>query len=1551
MSTLSPFILSRPSPKPKRRGGTASPLTKKKRPSPRAAEKMPRPRRKQGVATDTSNRRGGKKRHQREGGNGVPAVAECQEFQGDLNRLISWLTATIDQSEQWKAPSNNTLSLRVQLEKYLTFAMELQTRQHLKDSVLLRGQDLIQLYPQLTSNLQATLELIDRQYQRLEERLDTQFRQLEEALASLETSARSDSKNHRSFDAELIMDSIEQMSFRLQNSKRRNSPMEVSVKTLNKQVDTFNTTNKLSSTGGSDSSCSSSPDFDVLYEELSDWLSELHMAVTDSQKGQSDQRMEQMFKGYTQELHLREVTRAKLNKKANRLLARRQSTSADVTTKLQSINDQWASLQACLEPGTGPNATSSQDLPSFASSEEVMTLTLEVEEVIVQLKGWLTEMERKLFATESIKCPGSVEHMEKRLEAHKELQVDIAKNSEGIQVVLNMCEILQKDRHACASEKERESLQLAAFNLERRWQAIQAQAMALQCSLEEKLRTFKGNSTVFGEDCQSTAASATTVVDNKNIPLPTYKSSLLPYKPSGAKDDSALFTLGEGINYDDILLVREAFSENDAFSMSDASEVSLGDFAFDDVLPMKGEDEDVTLSVPSQTPDIMELSDEMIDAYLKMEEEQLKLEESGIDCDILPEVAEIRGRSNSELEFWSMSPREDLQMSNSVELPHVMHSLVDLDQEPVLLRDRSDLPKSFSAHSSTNYQPITLGKYSTGTVDFMSSVVEDALESLCSDDDEFDEEYEDVHEADDEEDVDVTLTEERCQSRSLDDCNDCNDDDDEAIGNLLFAMEDLDEPDPSPTFALKPAKPLSHSLPLTHRTLPSRDVPTHDYPASYPNQPSPNTWSHPSVTIAKSPHQKRGFFPSHGGCFLPNPFEDVVSSSPVKSKSPVPTNASDELRKLRRRLSQVSNPFSEEETKRQQKMTTPPPQDNLLEITDLSLSHMYESLDLVTELTHSLMPGVHSPRRDVDSPLDFPLLERIEDSDSDSFSDSSEEIEREDLVQIWINENMPTPPEIIPLEMPPELPLAPIFDVDTSIQEIPTQDLPSLPICNLEGVHSPQETSCLPLTPSSQSDPGIDEEQETDGFLESLPVESEASRGHCTDAESVEVADEEVTLIQQEVVNQPHCSAALRECIEPQPVTDSTVSSNAADGSSKSRLEGTRDFSAIEERLRREIMEQPNQKHAYFTYVSKLAESCADDKNLNQILGDFNHQKCYLWSIGGNRGQSKQPTAECQDVPDTVSDNWIDVASQCSDDTDKLLEASSSLVEELERSARLQASSLPEDEIGSWRDVIVLWLDEQSSATKSDDVIDTEHDVTAHSDDLIKSDNGIKNRETQVDTFTPSRQQEDRKFISPLSNRKLDIQNDASFDATDDGIVPDSNPQDTFEESTDCGIVVDGKQWSSPSELIDSGHFSADGTLDEESLLCDVQDPSLNSVHLTSTPKASSTDEEDETRSKVTSSLSATHTHLNDAPSGHPFTTSKPVFVSPHQQPSYISRVLCLGLPICIFLFFCVLLILLLPAVIVSATGDCSLSLTDNILLHSPSWEPILYYVRGPPPQ
>ncbi|XP_033627943.1 uncharacterized protein LOC117290589 isoform X1 [Asterias rubens] len=1522
MSTRTPVKLSRQSSKPKTKQvtGMSSPLCRKKRSSPRSDEKVARPRRRLAVGTD--KRRDGGKRHQKDGYDEIAAVAECEDFHADLNRLINWLSTSINQSEHCKAPSIDTLSIRVQLEKYLAFAMEIQTHQHQKDSVILRGQDFIHQYPQLQPSLEATLHLIAAQYRLLEERLDTQFRQLEGALSVLETNTRSELQSFKSFDSELMMDSIEQMSFRLENSKRRNSSMEIHVNALNKQVDTFNTSSKLSSTGGSDTSCSSSPDFDVLYEELSDWLSDLHMAVTDSQQCQSDQRMAQVCKGYTQELQMREVTRSKLNKKANHLLTRRPSTCLDVTAKLQSINQQWTNLQARLTPSA---EACSPGTVAFTSSEEAMTVTLEVEEVIVQLKGWLTEMERNLFATESIKCPGSIQQIEKRLAAHEEIQADIAKNSEGIRVVLNLCDILQRDKHACASDKERDSLQLAAFNLERRCQAIQAQAMALQCNLEEKVRTFKDYSTIAAQkDDQEPSSCEEAVADDESIVQTSLKKPILrAYQPSGAKDDSDIFGLGQSINYDDILLVREAFSENDAYSISDTSTVSLGDFAFDDVLLMK--EEEVVPSVPTQTPDIMELSDEMIDAYLRMEEDQLRQEDE-IDCDILPEVADIRGRSNSELEFWSMSLRDDNVMTTSVELPHVMPSLEDLDRVPVLLQNGISKPSpSFTLeeplHSPTNYRPITLGKYSLRTVDHMSSVVEDALESLCSDEDDefeedfddiFDEDFDDEFDGDDEdEDVDVTLTEERCQSKITPDEE--VEDVEEAFGHLVFDIEDLEESLVDPSQDLKPAKPLSRSLPVTYRSTVLRDVQTHDYPASFPSQPVSNTWSHPSVTIAKTPHQKKGFFPSHANCFLPNAFDDVHTSSPVKDR-PVKSTPSSKFHKLRRRLSQVSNTPIEEETTRRSEPLPQVPQDNLLNITDLSLSHMYESLDFATELTNSLMPGAHHSRDDVDSPLDFPLLDRMDDSDCESFSESEDEgSEREDPVQTWINNNMPTPPQISPLEMPCELTFTPSYNLDASIQEIPTHDLPSLPVCNHTEVHIQQDVSDALFTPGCAPELGISQAQEMAGFLESVSTEREVDLGLCADSAQVEIADEEVTTEpdQQETVTNQH--TAVHECCSVSQLPDDSVSN----GGFNSRVKNSRDLNIIKERLRKEIMEQSNKKQAYFTYVSQLAEACTDDAELGQILGEFNRQKCYLWSIGGSLEQPKQAIDNTHDNLSTMDDSWMELMSQCSDDTDKLLEASSSLIEELERSSRMQVKPLPEDEIGSWRDVIILWLNEQGVTS-----VAPSHDVTDHSDAGVTDCDSRMVKEAPVEGELGS--------ILDLENKPAssDLEN-----TTDNGVALDCSLQDVD------GIDAIGisSPWSPSSEMVDSGNFSADGILDEESL---AHEKTLSP--LTSSPEVISSTNYHTTLSKHIVTLES------------PILLKDTMDVATGQYPTPAttwSRVLCIGIPICIFLFLCVLFVILLPAVVTSATGDCSYSLIDNILLNSPSWEPILYYVRGPPPQ
>ena len=122
---------------------------------------------------------------------------------------------------------------------------------------------------------------------------------------------------------------------------------------------------------------------------------------------------------------MREVSRAKLQRKAHKLMSARPSLANEVACKLESINQCWQALQVRLNPqspssrSTVEGTASSSAKAPFDSSEEALSVVVEVEDIIVKLKAWLMEMERKLFTVDGITCQGNVENMERRLEEHK----------------------------------------------------------------------------------------------------------------------------------------------------------------------------------------------------------------------------------------------------------------------------------------------------------------------------------------------------------------------------------------------------------------------------------------------------------------------------------------------------------------------------------------------------------------------------------------------------------------------------------------------------------------------------------------------------------------------------------------------------------------------------------------------------------------------------------------------------------------------------------------------------------------------------------------------------------------------------------------------------------------------------------------------------------------------------------------------------------------------------------------------------------------------------
>ena len=125
---------------------------------------------------------------------------------------------------------------------------------------------------------------------------------------------------------------------------------------------------------------------------------------------------------------MREVSRSKLERKGQKLIASNPNLANEIAYKLESINSHWQALQQRLNPQKVTTNKSSnqkkrsatkQPKDAFESSEEALSVVVEVEDIIVKLKAWLIGMERRLFAAESITCPGNVEEMEKRLADHK----------------------------------------------------------------------------------------------------------------------------------------------------------------------------------------------------------------------------------------------------------------------------------------------------------------------------------------------------------------------------------------------------------------------------------------------------------------------------------------------------------------------------------------------------------------------------------------------------------------------------------------------------------------------------------------------------------------------------------------------------------------------------------------------------------------------------------------------------------------------------------------------------------------------------------------------------------------------------------------------------------------------------------------------------------------------------------------------------------------------------------------------------------------------------
>eukprot|EP00057_Strongylocentrotus_purpuratus_P020893 XP_011675367.1 PREDICTED: uncharacterized protein LOC578474 isoform X2 [Strongylocentrotus purpuratus] len=1495
----------------------------------------------------------------------------CKVFNDELDQVTRWLKEAVEFTECWQAPSHSIPSIRVQLERHLAFSLEVQTHQNQTERVVFQGQDIIEQSPSVSSSLSPRLETMVADWNLLERSLDIQAKQIKEALAVVEATINTGLKGScNELLVEETRDAIDFMRIKLRRNQGRSSPVNVSFSHSNtSNSDTTKQSAPQSSRfspscTSNNSSLSSTPEFEVLYNELSDWLNDMHLAVSDSADMRvSEHHKQHMCKGYEQELQLREVSRSKLQRKGIQLMASKPRLTDDVSIKLESLNQQWHALQQHIAPSPllarKANSSRSSATCTFGSAEQAMSMALEVEDVIGQLKAWLTQIEGRLFETDSDTT--DLNQLETRLRSIQGLKDEIDHNSQSIDVVLKLCSLLQDDDWYLSTHKrERESLQLGAINVERRWQNVKTHSEEMLVHVKEAVETTKVclSGTSSGDEQRSMTPDLPFIMEESDHEEEAKPSLLLSqsensihlihsrFQPSGAKDDdmvdgygNRMHNQGRTIEYEDILVAREAFSENDAFSISDASEVSAEDFAFDDHLPMKDEDDeedlglDDDLALPlSETPDIMELTDEMLDAYLQLEEDLLQEVEAEMEED------EKTSKAAAALEFWSMSPREehmlkaeDLQKMHAALREQIEEQKIEEEgkegREEAEGEDEMSFEKMCSAYTQAmaNLEEHEHhGRLDSVGSDFLSEEAEEALECLASDEelgDEYDGDLDDdcffmddaVHSTTVPLDIMYTeetqefnddfagwmigsmedvaeypdslemqsfnsngsseehefphmqncVEEEEEEERKEKEVNETEDDLPEicADDSIFFSEEDPEEDASS-----------SHLLQLS--TWPQENP--HFFPPISKESSSTNSLFSSLKSLSSSPDAQTFF---KGSKLFPSLLstDESSGSSRCEEEDNTPVIPFQMQSLGQRRHSLWSNDPTEKEEEK----------DNLLEITGISLSHMYESLDFVTELVHQIAPEEKDRNPDQKSRFsDFSnAVGRAELNTSHSLSDSF------DIVSDIVRRMVPSYDDDEEEELDSVEKRSSISKQTDTMQEVDScsqseglQDV-------IEGASTTTLSDSLPLSHSLWQDYM---QTCTGSFNFTWPSGEANCERDCSELASIQAAvkhtlskalkeeeDDEESIIMSTQLGKKSKQNKRNKRKSGSSTSDSqSVQHDGTEGSCTgscdtgfNSLLSTDDVDekSAHDTLKLTEVDSPCtlvdendtslNKPGYMSYVSQIAEACSEG-NLDQYLSTQKHKQCYLWSVPPPAEDSPQEVALKKEIMDLEKDLLLtteeldskyELDSQASDNTDRLIEATNTLVEELKSGKNLEAGDLEEDQVGSWKDVIVLWMDKNGK---------------------------VRDAETQgctPITVSPDYMHTEDGHMTPI------IEEITSMEALDVHQRPAILPkQYQGMDTTDH-----------PGSIMTQPLHHAQRTVIYAKDACEQYEP-------------------------------------------------------PKQSKSFTRRVLSVAFPIQILLLLCTILVLVLPSMVVTYHGDCYLSLTDNLMWDASG--PVMSYVRGPPP-
>ncbi|XP_078590288.1 uncharacterized protein LOC144870289 isoform X1 [Branchiostoma floridae x Branchiostoma japonicum] len=451
---------------------------------------------------------------------------QFEAFAEDLKTLAEFLENMTEQAASFQTPGEDLVSLQVFLEKHLAFKMQMDTQAVLRSAVVKEGHHLAGSLSTQGPALEAVLHTIEQRWAQLVRTLTRQHCAISLALESFRmdlAAPRADGTDgedlREAVAMETAQDAMEEMSLKLSGSGVSDSPTDIKVNSVvrfhleelaEESWDLLSSSPEdglLLSPHGSPPAAGAHSyelsDFTQQHQELAEWLGEIEGVLTDRDDlMMSEEQIKHLCKSYEIEMGLYQRRRDTFLQKGERLKAAYPDLFSDISDKLLAITKKWDLLRVNLahEGGITPPGENEMVLAALEASIE-------------HLQAWLSDMEAKMFVNDIYNISG-VEDLEVRLKQHEALQLDIEAHAPSIASVLELCEKLEDDCHACRTYEEKEALQLAAINLERRWDAICMQAIDMQCRLEERLCTYRQGlyqTTVGRYDLSSSASTLSEV--------------------------------------------------------------------------------------------------------------------------------------------------------------------------------------------------------------------------------------------------------------------------------------------------------------------------------------------------------------------------------------------------------------------------------------------------------------------------------------------------------------------------------------------------------------------------------------------------------------------------------------------------------------------------------------------------------------------------------------------------------------------------------------------------------------------------------------------------------------------------------------------------------------------------------------------------------------------------------------------------------------------------------------------------------------------------------